>query len=272
MAYDNWTVGGISVPHVRTVKNDKPNRTITLSCSALRENCSDGEPRSEIAMFEEMECDVITNTQLINGGSCLQTCNGDPVLVSDGVDTWVAALERVVVSENKISYKRIDYDLVIRYETQGRGISYATSGSTNPDESVNESNEPDDDSISMKRYYRGFCGRSNIEYYQFSDGTNPETPGCATIGKLIINETRKVKTVGISCATLGVNKNTWIEVNGQRYELNSRDWNYITFTLTTPSETITITKDNIADKDSDSFLNSNGVSILYIDLIYEGTT
>lgn len=269
MAYDNWTIGGVTVPHVRTVANDQSSRTITLSCSALTENVESGEPRDEIALFEEMSCDVITNTQLMNGGSCLQVCNGDPVIVSDGVNAWVAALERVAINENKISEKRIDYDLVIQYETIPRGITYTTTGTYDPEESADEEDEPDNTTIGVKRYYAGFCGVSNIEYYMFSDETNPTSPNCVRIGEIIITETRKVKTVKIACSIVGSQKTTWIEVNGIRNNLSNSYWDLFTFSLSPTSYTITIqSKDNTADKTGTSW-DSYGVNIQYIDVVYE---
>ena len=175
-AYKTWTIDGNSVPWVRSVQNDQKARTITLNCSAIS---SDGsEPRDEIATFEALTCDVITNTQLMNGGSVLQVCNGEAIILSDGHDSWVAALEKVVINENKVSDKRIDYDLVLQYETVGSGVNYGIVGSDDPDVPVDETNVPDSTDLAYKTYYPSWCGFSNITYYRYTDGTNDDPVGC----------------------------------------------------------------------------------------------
>lgn len=278
MAYDNWTIGGVTVPHVRTVANDQSSRTITLSCSALTENVESGEPRDEIALFEEMSCDVITNTQLMNGGSCLQVCNGDPVIVSDGVNAWVAALERVAINENKISEKRIDYDLVIHYETVPRGITYTTTGTYDPEESADEEDELDTQTISSKIYTRPYCGFDNIEYYRFTDEST-NYPDCVKIGKMIITEERLVKQVVVTCYPISPNGNPTLEVNGTIQSLSLIDsvHNTLTYDLSPTTDTITlITQDNTVEDDplTPTYIvqilgKSKTVELLSVKVVYE---
>lgn len=288
MAYDNWTIGGVTVPHVRTVTNDQPSRTITLSCSALTENIESGEPRDEIALFEEMSCDVITNTQLMNGGSCLQVCNGDPVIVSDGVDAWVAALERPVINENKLSEKRIDYDLVIHYETVPRGITYTTSGDDETEEEIDEG------TLTSKRYYPPLKNISDVtNYWQYTSYTNDATGNYFQIGAMVINTTRNVSQVIIKGAAMLTP--AWIEINSDRkywyysnYALivsNFSNVEYpiyygnetLTWNLTTPTTTINIlTSTHVPDHWDDGkgimsydASNNHGAIIDYIEVVFE---
>jgi hypothetical protein len=125
MAYDAWTLGGITVPHVREVNNNTKEGIITLSCSALNTNILTGDTdvRDEIARFQALTSQYVNNDSLLNGGSKLQP-SGDIITVTDGTDTYTrCAVERVEIKENHKSVKRIDYDIIIHYQLTGKGAS-----------------------------------------------------------------------------------------------------------------------------------------------------
>ena len=270
-AYTSWTISGYTVPWIRAVKNDQAARTITLACTALSTDGS--EPRDEIAVFEALTCDVVNNTQLMNGGSCLEVCNGDPVLVSDGHDTWVAALERVVINEGKISDRRIDYDLVIHYETTGDGMTYAMTGGNSTFTPSLYSDAPDINDLRGAAYMWPYCSYPSVlgtlVYNEFTDGTSSSNPNCSTIGKIVITQTRDVKTViveGYSIKALP----SYIEVNGQRqywvhtqYDGSNPGQDLLTFTLDTPAKTVTIQSSTHVSGDG------NGCMIASIRVMYE---
>jgi hypothetical protein len=270
MVYDNWTVGGVVVPHVRAVSKDQSNRTIKLSCSALRENTSPNDPRSEIAMFEAMASDVVTNTQLMNGGSCLQTCNGDPVILSDGVDSWVAALERPQIDEGSVSFKRIDYELLLHYESFGRPITYTAMGTFDPDTPTEDDTIIPSDQGATKRYLAPFCGFDNILYYRYTNETNPEEMDCQVIGKMVITESRPVNKLNLYCSIAspvsGVS--AFVEVSEspanttQRVYLTPGRYEPLSFNLTNAS-VITITSDN------NTTVSGRSVLIQWVEVTYE---
>lgn len=277
LAYDNWTIDDITVPHVRSYKHDKNSRTITLNCSALIENTTPLDVRTEIEGFEAIACDTINNTQLIQGGSCLEVCNCDPVLVSDGEDAWVGALLQPVVNEHKTSHKRLDYDLIIIYETVGMNINYAV------DPEATEDETPLSSDLGSKRYYNncfpgiGATVPDNLIYWQYTDTSETDGASGTGIGKVTITETRNVKQVKISGC--GYVYPAWIEVNGVRqnwiqYTLNNPDCGYsnpigfevLTFDIT-PSMVVSIqTSTRIK---GGAKCDDHGSYISYIEVVFE---
>lgn len=261
MAYNNWSVGGVSVPHVRTMKNDVKSAKITLSCSALDFNILSGDtdPRDEIARFEALVCQYITNNTLLNGGTKLQIGSGDYITVTDGTDTWTkCALEEIQISEDKKSLTRIDYDLVISYEkaaTSGGSVVY-----------VPPYNEYD-----------------NIDMYMSSDKAAWDCAynNCSEIGYMQIVEQTNVKRVeiyGSACCGSEEFPN-WIEMNGERvYWHYCQDvtwvgnelpfgWEKIIWNLDTPTDTIELQTSNHVSPAAD--LEDNlGCWLQYVRLVY----
>lgn len=288
MVYDTFTVDGINIPHIRSYKIDKNNRTITLNCSALIENTTPLDVRTEIKQFEDIACDTINNTQLMNGGSCLEVCNCDPILVSDGVNAWVGALLQPVIDENKRSHKRIDYDLIILYETIGSGITFTSTGGYYDDEGelvpgTDETETPDSDDVASKRYINTFCGISNIQFWPYTDLVTT-SDCCWVIGKMVITETRNVKQVIIQGAAQFTP--AWIEVNGQRqnwtkcYDCSAKDFytnvpenqifgsEFLTFNLSSPGKILTIQTSPRLPSNFDAN-NCRGAIIMSIEVVFE---
>jgi hypothetical protein len=289
MAYDEWVIGGLTPSWIVDVQYNHENREITLTCRADHNRLSDLDPRSEIEQFQEMQCDVISNTQLMNGGSCLQTCNGDPIIITDGVDSWVAALKKVNYLADYQSQLNIDYQLVLEYETHSDGIIYSITGSGDEDNPTpddgdddNGGNDGNNTTISSKTYYPPFVGLSNITYWCFTDET--ELNQCSnSMGKMIITEPRNVKQVIVKSkryAELADPKpNIYIEVNGSRQNYSNEEmWGFpetMTWDIDPPSSTITINSpDNTSDKarvrrpELIQYL-SKGILVSSITVVYE---
>lgn len=205
MAYDTWMINETPIPHVRSVEINPHEGIITLECSSIEENIptGDNDPRDEIAVFEELTSQYITNTPLLNGGSDLQIGNGKFVEVTDGMNTWdKCAINRIIIKEDNLSNKRIDYILEIYYEMIGGGGSYIYLAD------------------------KGYCGDfSNIVCYRDSTKAGSPCTNCTNWGWLEITETSNVKRVEIygnayrSYAT----DLAWIECNG-----DTQYWSYNT--------------------------------------------
>jgi hypothetical protein len=131
MSRETWTLDTEPVPHVRSVKIAPPRvGTITLNCSALKENIAlgDSDVRDEIRRFEDMMSYGVTLTDLEQGGNDLQVKDGQIFSVTDGVDLYErCALQGIEINEDHRSSKRIDYDLILYYETTVGGgvVSYS---------------------------------------------------------------------------------------------------------------------------------------------------
>lgn len=210
MVHETWVVGGITVPHVREASINQSECTITLSCSALNWNIvsPNTDVRDEIAAFEAIASEHVNNEKLLNGGTKLQVGNGEIITVTDGTDTYSrCALERIQINEDKVSTKRIDYELVIHYELDAPGGSAVYT--------------PD---------YREY---SNIEYYCWTDKGSEFPTHFAQgneIGWMEITETSNVVAVevyGSACAAFASYPN-WIDCNGEKrywhYSHDEGDW------------------------------------------------
>jgi hypothetical protein len=233
-AYETWTIGGKTISHVADVKKNQRDGIITLTCHSFLENAltGDTDPRDEIAYFEAMQTRDITNEPLLSGGSKLQARN--IIEVTDGHDTWTrCALEPVEISEDMLSKDVITYNLNIHYELAG------TSGSI----------------VYTPNYY----DYNNIEYYMWSDKTNPTPPHEAygnEIGWMEITEEENVKKVemfGNGCCSTEASP-VWVSVNDDKFywhytsnqdEGEGNILNYgvekATFTIDPPTNVITIT-------------------------------
>ena len=237
-SYDGWIVGGVTIPHVREVNINQKEKVITLSCSALKENIltGDDDPRDEIARLEALQSQFINNDPLLNNGTKLQIGPADHIItVTDDTNTWSrCALEEIEIREDNKSTKRIDYELVIHYQTEGTG--------------------------GVDVYTPDFDEYDEIDYYLYSDQTNPGSPGenyGKELGYMVITSTStiwKVEVLGTGdCATSSTD--CWLEVNGQReywHYTNSGDkmafptntlpigTETLEYILDTPSSTITL--------------------------------
>jgi hypothetical protein len=262
-----WNIGGLvpSLAYDSDVNLD--TRQITLKCAALREVIGD-DPQTEIDAFNELAVDQATNTQLLNGGSGLQACNGLLIETTNGIDTWVSALSKVNKHISGLDEDRIEYDLIIDIETLPlAGLSIPDTPPVLP----------------TKKYNAPLNNYSNITYYQYSDGTNrsvaDEFTGY-TIGRLTIHETTPVKQVILYGACLYTP--AWISVNGIQTNwvyslpgiiggisenLKTIGMEPLTFNLPTPSTTINIqTSTYIMDGDVNT---SKGSYLNYIMVVYQ---
>lgn len=196
--YNNWVVGGITVPHVREVSHNTQEGIIELQCSAISENIlpGDSDVRDEIAYFQALSSQFITNEPLLNGGSKLQIGTGQFIVVTDGNDSWnKCALGRIEIKEDSVSEKRIDYALKIHYEMEGAGAIYIYLAD------------------------KGYCGDfSNIVCYQASTKAGSVCTTCTNWGWLEITELADVARVELyGCAYRSYDVTpAWIECNGDR--------------------------------------------------------
>lgn len=220
MTYTIWNIGGLTPSWVEPdFKDDRKNRMLTLKCAAIFEEVG-ADPLTETNQFDAMASEDITNEQLLNGGSNLQVSPGGSIFEvtrtsSDGnnTQTWPrCALEKVEVPEDS-SYMEgeqgsvIEYELVIHYETSGVGGSLVFT--------------PD------------YSKYDEIEYYLFSDKTNPVDHGFVQnsdspaygneLGWMKITVPKNVRKVEVyGCGDCGTNgTDCWIEVNGEK-----RYWKY----------------------------------------------
>lgn len=230
MVHANWVVGGVTLNHVITAEINPQEGKIVLKCSALNWNIvsPDTDTRDEIAELQALSSQYITNEPLLNGGTKLQIGNGQYLVVTDGTDTYSkCALERIVISENKVADKRIDYDLTIHYELSGAGGGYV--------------------------YTPNFDTKyTNIEYYCWSDKSSDYPTHFAQgneIGWMKITETRnivKVEVYGSACAAFTLYPN-WLDVNGEKqywhYSHDEGDWGSSVNTLPYGWEKLTFNLD-----------------------------
>ncbi len=216
MAYGNWTIGGIVPTQIENVEKDprtpssNTDSIITFHCvAALRSLSTD--PRAEIALFDDMACQIINNDQLINGGSKLQVQGGNTITITEHAPTgdinYKAALELVKIVEDDMADKVIKYDIIAHYETSGAGTS--------------------------KIYVPSYYGYSNItqyyEWYYIVDGVWTKANADASsgaygteLGFMQIVETKQIKKVevyGSTCRLPGA-----ITVDGSIE--GTKNWNY----------------------------------------------
>lgn len=253
MAYGDWVVGGV-IPSwiIEADYSGIKEGTIILRCLAAKDFLDGEDPRLEIKVFEEMSCQAISNTMLLNGGSCIQVTGGEMIMVSDGVNTWDAALHPPRYLEGSGANKEIEFELEISIELTPRGGS--------------------------NYYVPNYRSYSNIVYHEWinSDGStsdaDPNVSGAygTELGYAKITELRNVKRVelyGSAC-----NLPASITVNGK-----TLNWHYchdpgctvygfekLTFDIT-PSKEILITT---TPHESDDTPN-HGAWIQWIRMVYE---
>jgi hypothetical protein len=199
MAYGDWTIGGLVPCNIESVEKDPPtpsntDPTITFHCVADYDLLN-ADPRTEIALFDAMACQIINNDQLLNGGSKLQVQGGNIITIVEsaptGDITYTAAIESVKIIEDSMSDDAIWYDIVAHYETSGKSSSFV--------------------------YIPPYWSYSNMTYSNGTDGSNPSNSAewaGNELGIINITETKKVREVQVrgSACTLPA----WIEINGQR--------------------------------------------------------
>lgn len=127
MAYVNWVIGGLTPNWVEPdFKDDRPNKTLTLKCAAIRDEIG-VDPVIELDQFNDISSERIINTSLENGGTNLQVVDGHIFSVTADSTTWErCALRRVSVltddgydGDNPGSV--LEYELVIEYEVRKGG-------------------------------------------------------------------------------------------------------------------------------------------------------
>lgn len=253
--YDGWVVGGKTVPHVREAKIDQKEHTITLSCSAIKENIAtgDNDVRDEIADFQAMSSQYINNEPLLNGGTKLQVGNGSIITVTDDTNTWTrCALEPIQINEDSKSVKRDDYDLVIHYEAPNPGGSFVYT--------------PDYDEYSNVDYY--FWYNPVTQEKTAWGGQNVGTE----LGYMEITEAQNVIRVEVYGCGDGVGDDYYIECNGEK-----QYWHYgetiednvpllekFVFNLDTPTTTV-ILNSGMHVEGGDNF----GCYLAWVRVVYE---
>lgn len=263
MAYDSWVIGGVTPKWIIDV-DPAPNKTngqFTLHCYADGPfDLSSADPRTEIALFEAMQCQAATNTPLLNGGTKLQIQNGDFITVTDGITTWTkAALVDVKYNPDLMSQVRMPFDLEIMVELPGPSGSYV--------------------------YTPDYSDYTNIDYYFFYEAGPPEVKTKLSslpepyssvvgteIGHMTITETQNVKRVEVyGCGDL---LPAYIECNGVR-----QYWHYgedpdgigvpqnekLTWDLETPTTTIVLK----SSEHNPSGTENHGCYLGYVRVVYE---
>jgi len=226
--------------------DDPDSRTLTLKCAAISDELN-ADPITEIDAFQALAAEEIHNDGLLNGGSKLQigpigTKFSVTTSNESGTDvrTWdQCALKLVKVNLDSFYFEDennslIEYELVIVYQTYGSG--------------------------GVDVYTPDFDEYTEIDYYLYSDQTNPGSPGenyGKELGYMVITSTStiwKVEVLGTGdCATSSTD--CWLEVNGQKeywHYTNSGDkmafgtnilpigTETLEYILDTPSSTITL--------------------------------
>ena len=198
MAYGEWNIGGITPGWVITADYTQiSQRKLTLQCLARVDG--DTDPRVEIAGLEALRCEGATNEALLGGGSCLQVLGGDKIQLTDGINSWTAALVDVGFVEETHAPQAIEFNLVFEVEIQPKGGSIIYM--------------PHYGSYSNTEYSSTYCNgvRGNLPPGHGALGNE--------VGYLKITEPRDVKRVEIFGN--GCDQPATITVNG-----SSRVWQY----------------------------------------------
>jgi hypothetical protein len=195
MSYDNWLIGGLTPSHIRYISYDKDKRTFTFNCVAKKDELDGADPRTEIDIWLGLASDVIGNDSLRNGGSNLQVCNTELITITDGVLSWTGSLLKPKWKEDNWSDIAIEYDLIVKIETDGENGSFI--------------------------YIGDFGSYPNIDYSRYTDSTDNDGVtdfGLGDeLGEIRIVEPLLVKKVIVYGSAR--NLPAWIECNGER-----KDW------------------------------------------------
>jgi len=285
--YGEWDIGGHTPSHIESVDYDFNKRQITLHCVAFADETGE-DPRLEIQTFDDMACDVVSNTQLQGGGSSLQICNGDLTIATDGVLSWVAALEHPTMTEDSYAEGSIAYDMVLDIETLPRGGVPNVAQPLPPDNT--DVITPVTTPVPSFTYNQGLQNYSNIEYYQFTNKDqfySADNFYGSAFGWMKITEVSLVRQVQITGVTDYLP--AWVDVNGVRLIWNVVGPNYdsaartghvqgdpwvsetLTFDLPTPSMELTIQTSNyIWEPDgTNTAANKHGTHIGTIKVVYK---
>jgi hypothetical protein len=259
--YTNWIIGGlIPVCVLNNPKIDPKSRTITINCFAARELMNDADPEDEIQRFQDIAAYKINNNELNNAGSNLKVASGNPIIaVTDGTRVWNRCAIQKIATQYGEFYRLsgIYFTLVIEYEVQiGGGFTV------------------------LEPPYHQY---DNVEYYQWTDKTNPTNPAHIAagneLGYLKATFDRPIKKVivyGTACLLPA-----WINVQGARE--GNQNWVYghegreeqvwsgtgvqpITFNLDEPTTDIIITTSSHLDRPEDQY--NHGCWLMWIKFEY----
>jgi len=174
MAYGDWEIDNIPLNFKITADySNQKNGSITLNCLALKDS-EGNDPRIEIQQFKNLECNSISNTKLINGGTRIYQTGGKIVTITDGVDTWNGAIDSIKFKEDSLSAKQIIFDILLQIEIP----------CPNPPR-IYEAPWNQYDNIE----YNEFTGTSSDAYVPPTPGTDP-TDGSSTDGSTKISDNR----------------------------------------------------------------------------------
>ncbi len=183
MAYGDWKIDDIPLNFKITADySNQKNGNITLNCLALKDN--DGnDPRVEIQQFKDLECNSISNTKLLNGGTRIYQTGGKIVTITDGVDTWEGAVDSIKFKEDSESAKQIVFDIVLQIEIPGPNPPRVYEAPYNQYENME---------------YNEFTGTSSDAYKPPTPGEDPDenTSGAIKISDNRYKVTKFAKTVG----------------------------------------------------------------------------
>lgn len=250
MTYGSWIIGGVTPSWIETVDYNLGDNKISLKCAAFYDETGN-DPRVEIKSFEDMACQTINNTPLLNGGTVLEVVGGSIITVTDGVETWRAALHPPTYTEDNAAAKGIEYTLDLEVRKTATG--------------------------GYNLYTPSFRGYSNISQYEYYDGgvksSASPTDGAygSEIGWMQITEERNVKRVdvyGSACnkpASITVNGVTqsWVKCH-DRPACTNYGYERLVWNLNTPSKTVTLSTTGHGDPTP-----RHGCWIQWIRVLYE---
>jgi len=242
-----WNIGGITPSSVTRAGYDLNKKQLNLICIANKENLNGSDPRTEINRFLEIASDGITNEELANGGTNLQTESGGGIIpITDGFRWWEGALNIPKFKEDKWANHQIEYELILDILITSGGGSFT--------------------------YLPLLTKYWNMVYYQYTDhdltNLGNDLEGIE-LGDVTLYETRPVRKIMIWGSA---NKlPSYLEVNGERQyweksssgiegELQGNE--LLEFELETPTEEVFIhSSENI-------LTNKTGCKIQYIQAQY----
>lgn len=174
MAYGDWEIDNIPLNFKITADySNQKNGSITLNCLALKDS-EGNDPRVEIQQFKDLECNSISNTKLINGGTRIYQTGGKIVTITDGIDTWNGAVDSIKFKEDSLSAKEIIFDILLQIEIPGPNPPRIYEAPYNQYENME---------------YNEFTGSSSDAYVPPTPGTDP-TDGSSSDGATKISDKR----------------------------------------------------------------------------------